>query len=96
MRAVFGHQGHEGLQGFVPKRGACPPLINSDYIDYLCNDARIYIPKQLEVQFDNLALAMLACLPSLVCSETSTGAQPRNEPPSKGKKLKKKDDKNVF
>ena len=23
VRAVFGHQGHEGLQGFVPKRGAC-------------------------------------------------------------------------
>ena len=24
-------KGHEGLQGFVPKSGACPPLIISDY-----------------------------------------------------------------
>ena len=32
VRAVFGHQGHEGLQGFVPKRGACPPLIICDII----------------------------------------------------------------
>ena len=35
VRAVFGHQGHEGAQGFVPKSGACPPLIISDYIDHL-------------------------------------------------------------
>ena len=52
MRAVFGHQGHEGLQGFVPKRGACPPLIISDYIDHLALTQGFTYLKQPKVHFD--------------------------------------------
>ena len=88
MRAVFGHQGHEGLQGFVPKRGACPPLIISDYIDHLALTQGFTYLNNLKYSFTSLALAMLACLPSLfvdarVCSKPSVGSQPRNELPSK-------------
>ena len=53
VRAVFGHQGHEGLQGFVPKHGACPPLITSDYIDHLALTQGFTCTfKQPTVQFD--------------------------------------------
>ena len=43
VRVVFGHQGHEGLQGFVPTRGASPPFIISDYIDHLALTKAFYI-----------------------------------------------------
>ena len=90
VRAVFGHQGHEGLQGFVPKRGACPPSIIFDYIDHLALTQGFTYLNNLKYSLTPLAFAMLACLPSLfvnarVCSKPSTGAQPRNEPSSKGK-----------
>ena len=94
MRAVFGHQRHEGLQGFVPKRGVCPPLIISDYIDHLALTKGFTYPNNLKYSLTWLALAMLACLPSFfvnarVCSKPPTGAQPSNEPPSKQTKRKK-------
>ena len=87
VRSVFGHQGHEGLQGFVPKRGACPPLIISDYVDHPALTLGLtYL--NLKYSLTSLAVGYLASLPSLfvnarVCSKPSTGAQPRNEPPSK-------------
>ena len=37
VRAVLGHQGHEGFQLFVLKRGGCPPMIVFDYIDHLAS-----------------------------------------------------------
>ena len=88
VRAVFGHQGHEGLQGFVPKRGACPPLIISDYIDHLELTQGFTYLNSLKYSLASLALAMLACLPSLfvnakVCSRPCRGAQPINKSPSK-------------
>ena len=80
----------------MPKRGASPPLIISDYIDHLAlthlalTQGLTYI-NNLKYSLASLALAMLACLPGLfvnarVCSKPSTGAQPRNEPPRKEKK----------
>ena len=95
MRAVFGHQGPEGLQGFVPKRGACPPLIISDYIDHLALAQGFTYLNNLKYSLTSLALAVLACLPSLfvnarLCSKTSTGAQTRNEPPRQETKQEKK------
>ena len=90
MRAVFGHQGREGLQGFVLKRGACPPLVLSDYMDHLALTQGFTYLNKLKYSLTSLALAMLACLPSpfvnvRVCNKPSTEAQPRNEPPSKEK-----------
>ena len=86
VRALFGHQGPEGLQGFVPKRGACPPLIISYYIDHLALTQGFTYVNNLKYSLTSLALAMLACFPSLfvnarVRSKSSIGAQPRNEPP---------------
>ena len=88
MRVVFGHQGLEGLQGFVPKRGVGPPLVISDYVEHLALTQGFTYLNNLKYSLTSLALAMLACLPSFfvnarVCSKPSTGAQPRNEPPSK-------------
>ena len=85
MRAVFGHQGHEGVERFVPKRGACLPLIISDYIDHRALTREFRYLNNLKYSLTSLALAMLACLPSLfvnarVCSKPPTGAQPTNEP----------------
>ena len=93
VRAAFGHQGHKGLQGFVPKRGACPPLIISDYIDHLALTKGFTYLNNQKYSLTSLALTMLASLPSRfvnarVCSKPSTGAQPRNEPPSKETKKK--------
>ena len=73
---------------FVPKRGACPPLIISDYIDHLALTQGFTHLNNLKHSLTSLALETLAFLPSLfvdkrACSKPSTGAQPRNEPPSK-------------
>ena len=88
MRTVLGHQGHEGLQGFVPKRGACQPLIISNYIDHLALRQGFTYLINLKNSLTSLALAMFACVRSLfvnsgVCSKPCTGAQPKNEPPTK-------------
>ena len=69
-------------------------MIISDYIDHLALTQGFTYLKNLKYSLTSLALATLACLPSLfvnpsVCGKPSTGAQPRNEPPSKEKKLKK-------
>ena len=66
VRAVFEHQGHEGLQGIVPKRGACPPLNFSDYIDHFALMQGFTYLNNLKYSLTSLALAMLACLPSLL------------------------------
>ena len=71
----------------MPKRDACPPLIISEYIDHLALTQGFTCLNNLEYSLTSLALAMLACLPSLfvyarVCRKLSTGAKPRNEPPS--------------
>ena len=84
MRAVFGHQGHEGLQGFVSERGACPPLIISDYVDHFALTQGFTYLNNLKYSLTSRALAILTCLPSFfvnarVCGKPSTGAQPRNE-----------------
>ena len=81
-------KGHEGLQGFVPKRGGCLPLFFSDYIDHLALTKGFTYLNNLKYSLTSLVFAMLARLTSLfvtsrVCSKPSTGAQPRNEPPSK-------------
>ena len=67
--------------GFVPKRGACPPLIISDYIDHLALTQGFTYLNNLKYSLTSLALAVLACLPSLfvnarVCSKPSIAAQP--------------------
>ena len=72
----------------MPKRGACTPLIISDYIDHLALTQVFTYLNNLKYSLTSLALAMLSCLPSLfvnarLCSTPSIGAQPRNEPPSK-------------
>ena len=59
--------------GFVPKRGACPPLIISDDIDHLALTYGFTYLNNQKYSLTSLALAMLACLPSLfvnavVCS----------------------------
>ena len=95
VRAVLRHQGHGGLQGFVHKRGACPPLINSDYIDHLALTQGFTYSNNLKYSLASLALAMSACLPRLfvnarVSSKPPTDAQPRNEPPSEETKKEKK------
>ena len=81
-------KGHECLQGFVPKRGACLPLVAADYIDHLALTEGFTYLNNLKYSLTFLVFAMLACLTSLfvnsrVCSTPSTGAQPRNGPPSK-------------
>ena len=102
MRAVLGHQGHEGITGFVPKRGACPPLNIFDYIERLALTQGFTYLNNPKYSLSSLALEMLACLPSLfvnarVCVKPSTGAQSRNEPPSKENKAKKENvEKDVF
>ena len=98
VRAVYGHQGHEGLQGFVPKRGACPPLIFSDYIDHLALTQRFTYLNNLKYRLTSLARAMLSCLPSLfvsarVCCKPSTGAEPKRTT-MQGNKVKKNLEKN--
>ena len=55
VRAVFGHQGHEGLQCVVPKRGPCPPLIISYYIDHLALTQRFTYLNNLKYRFTSLA-----------------------------------------
>ena len=85
----------------MPKRGACPPLIISDYVDRLAlTQGFTYYLNNLKYSLTSLAFAMLACLPSLfvnarVCSKPSTGAQPRNESPSK-ETVKKNISKKIF
>ena len=68
--------------GFVPKRGACPPLIIiSDYIDHLALTQGFTYLNNLKYSLTSLALARLACWPSLfvnarVSSKPSIAAQP--------------------
>ena len=62
------------------KRGACPPLVISDYIDHLASTQGFTYPNNLKYGLTSLALAMLACLPSLfvnarVCSKPFIAAQ---------------------
>ena len=66
----------------MPKRGACPPLITSDYIDHLAfTQGFTFLLNNLKYSSTSLALAMLACFLSLfvnarVYSEPSLTAQP--------------------
>ena len=65
----------------MPKRGACPPSIISDYIDHLVLTQGFTYLKNPKYSLPSLALAILACLPSLfvnarVCSKPSIAAQP--------------------
>ena len=88
VRAVFGHQGHGGLQGFVHNRSACPPLIISNCIDHLAMTQGFTYLNNLKYSLTFLALALLACLPSLfvnerVRSKPSRCSKPKNEPPSR-------------
>ena len=62
VRAVFGHQGNGGVQGFVLKHGACPLLIISDYIDHLALTQGFTYLNKIKYSLTPLALAMLACL----------------------------------
>ena len=60
----------------------------SDYIDHLALTEGFTYLNNVKYSLTSLALAMLACLPSLfvnarVWGKPSTGVQPRNEPPSK-------------
>ena len=80
----------------MPKRGACSPLVISDYIDHLAllTQGFTYL-NNLKYSLKSLALAMLACLPSLfvnarVCSKPSIAAQPEtNHQASKQSKKKR-------
>ena len=88
----------------MPNRGAGPSLIIFDYIDRLALALGFTYLNNPKYSLTSLALAMLACLPSLfvnarVCGKSSSGAQPRNEPrelklyfsPSAGVQKKKKE-----
>ena len=83
----------------MPKLGACPPLNISDYIDHLPLTQGFTYLNNLKYSLTSLALAMLACLPSLfvnarVCSKLPIGPRPRNGPPSKQTKKAKNEKKN--
>ena len=63
----------------MPTRGACPPLIISDYIAHFALTQGFTYLNNLKYMLTSLALAMLACLPSLFvnargCSKPSIGA----------------------
>ena len=80
----------------MPKRGACPPLIIPDCIDHLVLKQGLTYVNNLNYSLTSLALAMLACLPSLcvnasVCGKPSIAAQPEtNRKASKQRKKKEK------
>ena len=77
----------------MPKRGACPPLIISDYIDHLALTQRFTYLNNLKYTLTPLALALFACLPSLfvnarACSKPSIAAQPETNQASTESKNK--------
>ena len=49
----------------MTKRGACSPLIISEYIDHLALTKEYTYLNNLKYSLTSLAFAMLACLPSL-------------------------------
>ena len=64
----------------MPKRGACPQYIISDYINHLALTQGFTYPNNVKYSLTFLALAMLVCLPSLfvdarVCSRPYIAAQ---------------------
>ena len=79
----------------MPERGACPPLNISDYIDHLALTQGFTYLNNLRYSLTSLALAMLACLQSLlvnarVCSKPSTRASQEMNHQARKQSQKKK------